>query len=86
MLSLAKISISGYRSFCSTDIPLADFSILIGRNNSGKSNVLRAIRLLLEGTARDLVANDFHTDGTKPLDTIEIIRDIMIWVTRKGVV
>jgi len=71
-LSLAKISVSGYRSIQSLEIPCADLTILIGRNNSGKSNVLRALRLLLEGSPRDLSADDFHTDGGTRADKIEI--------------
>jgi energy-coupling factor transporter ATP-binding protein EcfA2 len=44
MRLLNEVEIQGFRSICSVEIkPLADFTAFAGLNNSGKSNVLRAL-------------------------------------------
>lgn len=44
---LKKLTLSNFRSFEQTDIPLCnDLTILVGENNGGKSNAIDAIRLL----------------------------------------
>lgn len=63
MMRLSHLKIEGFRSLASVEIPMHDLTILIGRNNAGKSNVLAALQLLLEGTARDLSAEIFHNAG-----------------------
>ncbi len=45
------ISIAGYRSFGADEVKIGDLSqinVFIGKNNSGKSNVLRAVRLMAQ--------------------------------------
>lgn len=44
---ISKIHIENFRNFRIIDIPLKAFSIIIGENDSGKSNLLDAIRLVL---------------------------------------
>lgn len=45
---ISSVKISGYRNFKQIDIPLHEgINVLIGANNSGKSNLLRAIALAL---------------------------------------
>jgi len=59
MMRLSQLKVQGFRSLADITIPLRNLSVLIGRNNAGKSNILSAIKLLLEGTARDLSESDF---------------------------
>lgn len=60
MMLIDHLSISNYRSLADINVELPGFMILVGRNNAGKSNILSAINLLLEGSTRDLSLEDFH--------------------------
>ncbi|TDV88015.1 putative ATP-dependent endonuclease of OLD family [Halomonas alkaliantarctica] len=60
---LAKLNIRNFRNFAEIDIPLAGNVVLLGENRVGKSNLLFAIRLVLDPTlpdsARQLKLSDF---------------------------
>lgn len=62
-MHLAKLSIRNFRNFEAIDIPLAGNVVLLGENRVGKSNLLFAIRLVLDPTlpdsARQLKLSDF---------------------------
>lgn len=62
-MHLAKLSIRNFRNFETIDIPLAGNVVLLGENRVGKSNLLFAIRLVLDPTlpdsARQLKLSDF---------------------------
>ena len=58
-MKLVSISVKNYRSLKSTPIiRLKDLSLLIGENNSGKSNLLNAIKLVLTSCPVD--SEDFY--------------------------
>ncbi len=59
-MRIAELWVKGFRSLSDVHLDLHDLSILIGRNNAGKSNVLSAINLLLAGSTRDISPADFH--------------------------
>lgn len=60
---LSKLGIRNFRNFEAADIPLADNVVLLGENRVGKSNLLFAIRLVIDPTlpdsARQLKLSDF---------------------------
>lgn len=62
-MRLANLSIRNFRNFATIDIPLAGNVVLLGENRVGKSNLLFAIRLVLDPTlpdsARQLKLSDF---------------------------
>lgn len=62
-MHLAKLTICNFRNFAKIDIPLASNVVLLGENRVGKSNLLFAIRLVLDPTlpdsARQLKLSDF---------------------------
>ncbi len=62
-MRLAKLTINNFRNFSKIDIPLAGNVVLLGENRVGKSNLLFAIRLILDPTlpdsARQLKLSDF---------------------------
>lgn len=62
-MHLAKLSIRNFRNFVAIDIPLTRNIVLLGENRVGKSNLLFAIRLILDPTlpdsARQLKLSDF---------------------------
>lgn len=62
-MRLARLSICNFRNFEAVDIPLGGNVVLLGENRVGKSNLLFAIRLVLDPTlsdaARQLKLSDF---------------------------
>ena len=62
-MELARISISNFRNFSALDVSLAGNVVVVGENRVGKSNLLYALRLLLDPTlpdsARQLAFSDF---------------------------
>ncbi|MBB3695571.1 AAA family ATPase [Sphingomonas sp. BK580] len=62
-MRLARLSIRNFRNFEAVDIPLGGNVVLLGENRVGKSNLLFAIRLVLDPTlsdaARELKLSDF---------------------------
>ena len=52
-MHLSSLSIRNFRNFLSVDIPLAGNIVLLGENRVGKSNLLFAIRLVLDPTLPD---------------------------------
>jgi putative ATP-dependent endonuclease of OLD family len=63
IVRLAKLSIKNFRNFEAIDIALSGNVVLLGENRVGKSNLLFAIRLVLDPTladaARQLKLSDF---------------------------
>ncbi len=51
---LAKVKIKNYKSIGKCDIDLARMSVLIGRNGSGKSNFLDALKFVVDGLVTSL--------------------------------
>jgi len=66
---LSNFSIRNFRNFLQVDIPLSGNIVILGENRIGKSNLLFAIRLVLDPTlpdsARQLKMSDFW-DGAAP--------------------
>lgn len=88
-MRLSKVSIRNFRNFRSVDIPLSGNVVLLGENRVGKSNLLFAIRLILDPTlpdsARQLKLSDFW-DGA-PSDyseAIEVHLEIVDFTTDLG--
>lgn len=59
MLKLFQLMALNFRSIKEETVRLQSLSILIGQNNAGKSNVLDAIAVLLEGTNKDVKPEEF---------------------------
>jgi len=59
MLSLVQLKAINFRSIREETFSFKALSVLIGKNNSGKTNVLDAMAILLEGTSRDVTKEDF---------------------------
>jgi putative ATP-dependent endonuclease of the OLD family len=52
-MRLSKLSIRNFRNFRSVDIPVSGNVVLLGENRVGKSNILFAVRLILDPTLPD---------------------------------
>ena len=77
--SLLEIQISGFRSLRFLNLKLdKNLTVLIGKNNSGKSNILRAINAAM--SPRFIAAEeDFYNDGSGVFDkTAEIHIDVKL--------
>lgn len=63
-MRLVDITIANFRGIRSLQLPLSQLTVLIGENNSGKSTILEAIRLVLGrgvGLRRNSLSEyDFH--------------------------
>jgi len=82
-MKLKEITIENFRGIRSLHLPLDGLTVLIGENNTGKSTVLEAIRLVLTrgfGVRRDgrFTEYDFHLkDATTTPQTAEPISIIL---------
>ena len=59
---ISKVRIKGFRNFQDTKIEFHEgINVILGHNNAGKSNILHAIRLVLDGQCtRRLGIYDFN--------------------------
>ena len=71
MLTIKEISITNFRSIQSERFELLPLTILVGKNDVGKSNLLEAIRVLFEGTAASVDLEDSY-DPAAPLEIMAV--------------
>lgn len=74
---ISRIAISGFRNFRDLDLlHLPASLVVVGENGAGKSNLLHALRLVLDpslpDTARQLSADDFWDGFDAPFDGQEV--------------
>lgn len=67
---IKNIHIENFRNFQYIDIPLNQFTIVIGENDAGKSNLLDAIRLVLNNNglqyfSRSLSITDINKESVE---------------------
>jgi len=60
MLKLPQLTLHNFRSIKEETFGFQSLSVLSGQNNAGKSNVLDAIAMLLEGTSEDVTQEEFY--------------------------
>jgi predicted ATP-dependent endonuclease of OLD family len=72
-MKLTSVSINNYKGLYKAESPLSDFVCAIGENNTGKSSLLQALLLFINGTK--LSKGDFYDPG----------KDILITVSLTGV-
>jgi putative ATP-dependent endonuclease of OLD family len=80
---ISRVKIKNFRNFLNVDVLLDHKQVIIGENNVGKTNFLRAIQLILDrdfsDNDRQLIESDFHHSLEMPMingDEIEIILEI----------
>lgn len=85
MIIIRSIHIKNFRSIVDATINLSDFNIFVGKNDSGKSNVLKALNLFFNNrtdfNTPFYFANDysrFAKRGSKQAKEISISLDIVI--------
>ncbi|MFA4987500.1 MAG: AAA family ATPase [Candidatus Brocadiia bacterium] len=82
-MRISRIQIQNFRNFASIDVCLGEHAVILGENRIGKSNLLFALRLVLDpslpDSARELRDEDFWDGLTRPLgkdDRITISVDL----------
>ncbi len=75
-MKINKIEIQNYRSFEDMTIYPGNIMALVGRNNSGKSNILKALELFFESSTKLVDKECYHHNQTS--------REIIITVTFTG--
>lgn len=80
---IQRVQIKNFRNFLDVDVVLDHKQVVIGENNVGKTNFLRAIQLILDrdfsDNDRQLTSDDFHDSIEAPMENgaeIEIILHI----------
>jgi len=70
-MRISRIQIENFRNFASIDINLGEHAVIVGENKIGKSNLLYALRLVLDpllpDAARQLREEDFWDGLKRPL-------------------
>lgn len=72
-MRLSEVTIQNFCSCHDLTVPLADFNPIVGYNNSGKSNILRAINWLLRKSVH--AAHMFY-DPTRPMWVSGVIENV----------
>lgn len=74
-MHLSRLEITNFRNFEHIDIPLSESTVIVGPNKAGKSNLVHALRLLLDPSlpesARYLREEDFWDGLARPLTRAE---------------
>ncbi|EKN5199272.1 AAA family ATPase [Staphylococcus pseudintermedius] len=78
---ISRVRIKNFRNFKDIDINLSHKQVIIGENNVGKTNLLRAIQLILDPKLTDedrhLNDTDFYDDIIDPMENGEVIEIII---------
>lgn len=82
---ISRVQIKNFRNFKDVDVVLTHKQVVVGENNVGKTNFLRAIQLILDPTFSDqdrfLQDSDFHDSLESPMKNGE---EILIAIEVQG--
>ncbi len=87
-MKIQKIEIKNYRSLHNLTIYPKDILALIGRNNSGKSNVIKALELFFECSARRINDECFYNYKPEepirePIEILVVFEQLSDWEVEK---
>jgi putative ATP-dependent endonuclease of OLD family len=75
MLRIREIHIKNFRSIHDETFRLPALTVLVGKNDVGKSNLLEALKILLEGTATSVDTDDFY-DVTSAMEISAVLEGV----------
>ncbi len=79
-MKIQKIEIKNYRSLHNLTVYPEDILALVGRNNSGKSNLIKALELFFEGSVRLINDECFYNHKTEePIEIFITFEKISDW-------
>lgn len=83
-LYISRVKIKNFRNFKYVDVLLGHKAVIIGENNVGKTNFLRALQLILDPSLsdedRNLEETDFNENIENPMENGEII-EVSIYIS-----
>ena len=82
-MKIQKIEIKNYRSLRDVTIYPKDILALVGRNNSGKSNVLKALQLFFEGSITHVNNECFYNHNDEPIEIFITFEQLSEWEIEK---
>lgn len=83
-MKIRKIETKNFRSLCNVTFYPKDILALVGRNNSGKSNVIKALELFFEGSVRLVNSECYHNHETgKPIEILITFDQLSDWEREK---
>ena len=77
-IMMKQVRIENFRSLASIDVTLGMTNVLIGQNNSGKSNFLKAIDIALDGNRSISEQDIFVKEGERLSSSKSAIIDVLI--------
>lgn len=76
-MRISKVEIISFKTIESISFDLDNITVLIGENNSGKSNILKALDLFFEDSVRGISEEYFYfKDTSKPINIILTFTDL----------
>jgi putative ATP-dependent endonuclease of OLD family len=76
-MRISKVKITSFKTIESVSFDLDNITVLIGENNSGKSNILKALDLFFEDSVRGISEEYFYfKDTSKPINIILTFTDL----------
>ena len=77
-MRISRIQITNFRNFQNVDVTLGEHAVILGENSIGKSNLIHAVRLVLDPSLPDsrrrLRSEDFWDGLPRPLSPDDVIR------------
>ena len=61
-MKIKQVQICNFRSIKNLDFDFKDFTVLLGANNSGKSNILKALNFFFQNSERITLDDVFAVD------------------------
>ena len=84
-MHIQSVTVRGFRSIHDQRVNLGRLSYSIGRNNAGKSNLISALRFLLEGGK--LTIDDFYRSGDQQVTNVlvyAVFADVQVAIEELG--
>lgn len=69
-MRISRIRIRNFRSIVDLDLPLDDYTALVGHNGAGKSSILYALHWFFR--KREVIAEDARTGATDDITSVEL--------------
>ena len=77
-MRISRVHIENFRNFHALDVAIGEHAVIVGENKIGKSNLLYALRLILDpslpDSARQLKEEDFWDGLARPLTRNDVIK------------
>ena len=73
---IKKVKIANFRSIKKITVDFLPYMVFVGKNNSGKSNIMKALDTFFSDSA-DI--NDFRKEDGKPVKKLTFNTGVILW-------